>query len=58
MFNRKYKKAINVIEKEIEECYKMAKWAMNNNRPDRFDAYIAKIAILEVVLPKIKGEKP
>ena len=58
MLNRKYKKAINLIEKEIEQCYEMAKWAMNNNRPDRFDAYIAKVTILKKVLSKIKGEEP
>lgn len=57
MFNRKYKKAINVIEKEIEECYKMAKWAMNTNRSDRFEAYMSKIVILKKVLSKIKGEE-
>lgn len=57
MFNRKYKKAINVIEKEIEECNKMAKWAINTDRSDRFDAYIAKVTVLKKVLSKIKGEE-
>lgn len=57
MFNRKYKKAINVIEKEIEECYKMAKWAMNTNRSDRLDAYMSKVVVLKKVLSEIKGEE-
>ena len=57
MFNRKYKKAIHVIEEEIEECYKMAKWAMNTDRSDRFDAYMSKIVILKKVLSNIKGEE-
>lgn len=57
MFNRKYKKAINVIEKEIEECYKMAKWIGNTDRSDRVDAYMSKIVVLKKVLSKIKGEE-
>lgn len=57
MFNRKYKKAVNVIEKEIEECYEMAKWAMNNNRSDRFNAYMEKVTVLKKVLSKIKGDE-
>ena len=57
MFNRKYKKAIDVIEKEIEECYKMAKWAKSTDRSDSFDSYIAKVVVLKKVLSKIKGEE-
>ena len=57
MFNRKYKKAINVIEKEIEECYEMAKWAKSTDRSDRFDAYMSKIVVLKKILSKIKGEE-
>ena len=57
MFNRKYKKAIHVIENEIEECYKMGRWAMNNNRSDRLDAYMSKVVVLKKVLSKIKGEE-
>ena len=57
MFNLKYKKVINVIKKEIEKCKKMAKWAMNTDRSDRFDAYIAKVTVLKKVLSKIKGEE-
>ena len=57
MFNRKYKKAIHVIEEEIEECKKMAKWAMSTDRSDRVDAYMAKVTVLKKVLSKIKGEE-
>ena len=56
MFNRKYKKAINVIEEEIKECKKMAKWA-KERRPERYDAYLEKEVVLEKVLSKIKGEE-
>ena len=56
MFNRKYKKAIHVIEEEIEECRKMAKWA-EERKPERYDAYVEKAVVLEKVLSKIKGEE-
>ena len=56
MFNRKYKKAIHVIEEEIEECKKMAKWA-KERKPERYDAYVEKTVVLEKVLSKIKGEE-
>ena len=56
MFNRKYKKAINVIEEEIKECKKMAKWA-KEYKPERRDAYIEKAVVLEKVLSKIKGKE-
>ena len=56
MFNRKYKKAINVIEEEIKECKKMAKWS-KERRPERYDAYLEKEIVLEKVLSKIKGEE-
>lgn len=56
MFNRKYKKAIHVIEEEIEECKKMAKWA-KEHKPERYDAYVEKEVVLEKVLSKIKGEE-
>ena len=56
MFNRKYKKAIHVIEEEIEECKKMAKWA-KERKPERYDAYLEKEIVLEKVLSKIKGEE-
>ena len=56
MFNRKYKKAIHIIEEEIKECNKMAKWA-KERRPERYDAYIEKVVVLKKVLSKIKGEE-
>lgn len=56
MFNRKYKKAMHVIEEEIEECKKMAKWA-KERKPERYDAYLEKEIVLEKVLSKIKGEE-
>lgn len=56
MFNRKYKKAIHVIEEEIEECKKMAKWA-KERKPERYDVYLEKEIVLEKVLSKIKGEE-
>lgn len=56
MFNRKYKKAIRIIEKEIEECRNMAKWA-KNCKPERYDAYIEKEVVLKKVLSKIKGNE-
>lgn len=56
MFNRKYKKAICVIEEEIEECRNMAKWA-KNRKPERYDAYIEKEVVLKKVLSKIKGNE-
>ena len=56
MFNQKYKKAIHVIEEEIEECKKMAKWA-KERKPERYDAYLEKEIVLEKVLSKIKGEE-
>lgn len=56
MFNRKYKKAIHVIEEEIEECKKMAKWA-KERKHERYDAYLEKEIVLEKVLSKIKGEE-
>ena len=56
MFNRKYKKAIHVIEEEIEECKKMAKWA-KERKPERYDAYVEKEVVLEKVLSQIKGEE-
>ena len=56
MFNRKYKKAIHVIEEEIEECNKMAKW-VKERKPERYDAYIEKVIVLKKVLSKIKGEE-
>ena len=56
MFNQKYKKAIHVIEEEIEECKKMAKWA-KECKPERYDAYLEKSVVLKKVLSKIKGEE-
>lgn len=56
MFNQKYKNAIHVIEEEIEECKKMAKWA-KERKPERYDAYLEKEIVLEKVLSKIKGEE-
>lgn len=56
MFNRKYKKAINVIEEEIKECKNMAKWAQEC-KPERYDAYLEKAVVLKKVLSKIKGEE-
>lgn len=56
MFNRKYKKAIRIIEEEIEECRNMAKWA-KNCKPERYDAYIEKEVVLKKVLSKIKGNE-
>ena len=56
MFNRKYKKAIHVIEEEIEECKKMAKWA-KERKAERYDAYVEKEVVLEKVLSKIKGKE-
>lgn len=53
MFNQKYKKAIHVIEEEIEECKKMAKWA-KEHKPERYDAYLEKVVVLKKVLSKIK----
>lgn len=56
MFNRKYKKAIYVIEEEIKECKKMANWA-TEHKPERYDAYLEKVVVLKKVLSKIKGEE-
>ena len=56
MFNQKYKKAIHVIEEEIKECKKMAKWA-KERKPERYDAYLEKEVVLEKVLSKIKGKE-
>ena len=56
MFNRKYKKTIHVIEEEIKECRKMAKWA-KERKPERYDAYVEKVVVLKKVLSKIKGEE-
>ena len=56
MFNQKYKKAMHVIEEEIQECKKMAKWA-KERKPERYDAYLEKAVVLEKVLSKIKGEE-
>ena len=56
MFNQKYKKAMHVIEEEIQECKKMAKWA-KERKPERYDAYLEKEIVLKKVLSKIKGEE-
>ena len=58
MFNRKYKKAIHVIEEEIEECKKMARQVLEQYGGEGYSAKLEGIKDLApddlaVLLPGI-----